>query len=291
MEEMKTLDRAEAFRKGVSILKGAGIADPALDASVLLGYAIGVAPGAVLLERSAAMTADESDRFAALIDRRSNRETVSRLVGNREFFSMRFRTGTDVLDPRPETELLVERALESLKKVAGQPKVLDLGTGSGVIAVALSKTDPRVSVVATDISFQALKTASANARDHGVCGRVRFVQADLLRCFPDTPLFDLLVSNPPYVSCGEYPNLPAEVRFGDPVGALVAGPLGTEFFEPLMRSARTLLRPEGTLLVEVGAGQSSYVEELFRGGGFLDVATFTDLSGIGRVVKGENPDV
>ena len=287
MEAVEDLDRAEAFRKGVSILKGAGIANPALDTSVLLGHITGEAPGTVLLERNKVLTNDESARFAALIERRCNREVVSRLVGTKEFFSRAFRTSQNVLDPRPETEILVDEALDCVRRLPGHPKVLDVGTGSGVIAVTLSIEDPRVSVVATDICFNALKLALANARDHGVSDRICFIKADLAQCFAETACFDLLVSNPPYVSRGEYPALPTEVRIGDPVSALVAGPEGTEFFEPLVRWAGILLRPGGALLVEVGAGQSLFVEEIFRNGGFKEVATLPDLAGIGRVVKGK----
>lgn len=287
METMKDLDRAEAFRKGVLILKGAGIPNPALDVSVLLGHTTGDAPDRVLLERNRVLTIGESARFAALIERRCERETVSRLVGTKEFFSRAFRTSPDVLDPRPETEILVERALDSLGRMTGCPRVLDVGTGSGIIAVTLSLVDPRISAVATDISSVALKLAHANTRDHGVSNRVRFVRTDLAGCFSETVRFDLLVSNPPYIPRGEYPALPDEVRLGDPMSALVPGPEGTEFFEPLAMAAGKLLRPGGVLLVETGAGQGAFVEKTFRKSGLTDVTTFPDLAGIGRVVRGQ----
>jgi len=287
MQTERTRPRGEAFRKGVSALKGAGITSPALDASILLGYVTGQSPGAVLLERDRTLTAEEQDRFETLIKRRSNHETVSRLLGSREFFSLSFRTSPHVLDPRPETEHLVQGALMFVRRLAGRPKILDVGTGSGVLAVTLALLDPRVFVVATDICPKALEVARANACDHGVSERIRFVRTDVVSGFSPEARFDLLVSNPPYIAAGEFPFLPPEVRLGDPYPALVAGPEGTEFFGPLADAAASLLRPGGEILVEVGAGQSLTVEDLFRNRGIRGVTTLQDLAGIGRVVRGE----
>ncbi len=279
--------RVEAFRKGVSALRGAGINSAALDASILLGHVTGQSPGAAILTKDLALTAEELDRFENLIKRRCNRETVSRLVGTKEFFSLSFRTSPDVLDPRPETEVLVQGAKDFLRGLAGGPKILDVGTGSGVIAVTLALADPRVFVVATDICPKALKIAMANAGDHGVSGRTHFVRTDVVSGFSPAGQFDLLVSNPPYIAAEEFPFLPPEVRLGDPYRALVAGPEGTEFFKPLAEAAGSMLRPGGSIMVEVGAGQSPGVENLFRSCGIRKVSTLKDLAGIGRVVKGE----
>lgn len=280
-------DRARIFREGVLALKEAGIPSPTLDASLLLGHITGEAPERVLLERKKDLTVQEQESFASLIERRCNRETVSRLVGIKEFFSLDFGTGPDVLDPRPETELLVEEALGSLSRMGGNPKVLDVGTGSGVIAVALAILDPRITVVATDICPKALALARTNARRHGVTERVRFVRTDLLSAFSTVPRFDLLVSNPPYIAEGEFPSLPPEVRLGDPRRALVAGPEGIEFYGPLARAAVEFLYPGGEILVEVGAGQHPLVEDIFSACGIREIATIPDLSGTGRVVRGK----
>ncbi|MBN2720424.1 MAG: peptide chain release factor N(5)-glutamine methyltransferase [Proteobacteria bacterium] len=280
-------DRARIFREGVRALKEAGIPSPALDASLLLGHITGEAPGGVLLERDKSLTLKERECFVSLIERRCNRETVSRLVGEKEFFSLSFATGPDVLDPRPETELLVEEALGFLRRLSGNPRVLDLGTGSGVIAVALAVLDPRITVVATDICPKALAFAGTNALRHGVRERVRFVRADLLSAFSARARFDLLVSNPPYVTEREFPSLPPEVRLGDPRRALVAGPEGIEFYGPLARAAVEFLNPGGEILVEVGAGQHPLVQDIFSGCGIREIAAIPDLSGIKRVVRGK----
>jgi len=287
MRTEKGNDRARIFRKGVLALKEAGIPSPTLDASLLLGHITGEAPEKVLLERKKALTLKERERFVSLIERRCNRETVSRLVGVKEFFSLDFSAGPEVLDPRPETEFLVEEALEFLLRFSGNPRVLDVGTGSGVIAVALAVLDPRITVVATDICPKALALAGINARRQGVRERIRFVRADLLSAFSAAARFDLLVSNPPYISEREFPCLPPEVRLGDPRRALVAGPEGIEFYGPLARAAVEFLHPGGGILVEVGAGQHPLVEDIFTGCGIREVATIPDLSGTGRVVRGK----
>jgi release factor glutamine methyltransferase len=174
MMSARGAERGEAFRRSVSLLGEAGIGNPALDASVLLGYVTGEEPATALMERSKVLTADEAALYETLIERRCRRETVSRLTGQKEFYSRVFHTTPDVLDPRPETEILVEKALHHLKDLTGKPKVLDIGTGSGVIAVTLAAENRNAVVTATDISPAALKTAAANSARHGVSDRVRF---------------------------------------------------------------------------------------------------------------------
>ena len=180
----------------------------------------------------------------------------------------------------------MEKALEFLRRADGRPRVLEVGTGSGAIAVTLALHDPRVLVVATDICPKALEVARTNARGHGVDGRIRFVRTDIAAGLLPLARFDLLVSNPPYIAAGDFDALPPEVRLGDPYPALVAGREGTEFFGPLADAAARLLRAGGGVMVEVGAGQGPLVESLFRERGIRDVSTLPDLSGTGRVVRG-----
>ena len=286
MKAESSLHRGKAFQTGVALLERAGISNPALDASVLLGHTIGKTAATILMERNATLTAEEAALFQDLIERRCRRETLSRLIGKKEFYSRSFRTTRDVLDPRPETEILVERSLESFGSFCGSPKVLDVGTGSGAIAVTLAAESPGSFVVATDISMAALGIALGNAEDHGVLDRIRFIATDLASSLVETARFDVIVSNPPYVSRTEYPTLPLEVLQGDPVEALVAGPEGTEFYPVLAELACKLLNPGGHLLVEVGCGQSPFVESLFKSKGFENVEAFPDLAGIARVVRG-----
>ena len=286
MEAESGLDRGEAFRRGITILKRAGILNPAMDASILLGHITGETSATVLMDRKMALTVRQTALFQNLIKRRCRHETLSRLIGKKEFYSRPFRTTSDVLDPRPETEILVDKAIEILNNLSGQPRILDVGTGSGVIAVTLAAENPGIHVTATDISAAALKLALKNAQDYSVSGRINFIKTDLAACFNDKKCFDLIFSNPPYISHEEYPNLPEEVIKGDPVASLVAGPEGTEFYPALAELARRLLKPGGHIIVEVGAGQGSFVINLFLEKGLVDVEVFPDLAGIPRVVKG-----
>lgn len=289
MESVKGAERGKAFRMGVSLLAEAGIDNPALEASVLLGYVTGEEAATVLMGRRQTLNGSEKALYETLIERRCRHETLSRLTGRKEFYSRDYHVNKDVLDPRPETEILVEEALHCLKSFPGRRNILDVGTGSGVIAVTLAAEHRDAVVTATDISTEALKTAVCNAAMHGVSDRVRFIRADLAECFADTSLFDLVVSNPPYVSMADYRTLPPEVRSQDPAVALLGGPDGTRFYPALAEIASRLLNPRGHLLVEVGAGQDRLVKHLFQDAGLVDLEVFQDLSGISRVIKGTRP--
>jgi len=278
--------RLAAFQRGVAALKGAGISNPSLDASVLLGFVTGESPSTVLLDRGAALGPAESIRYDLLVRKRCARIAVSRLIGSREFYSRDFHINGDVLDPRPETELLVEQAIDCLQDLAGRPRVLDVGTGSGAIAVSVAAQAPQALVTATDISRAALSVARRNAECHGVGGRVSFVQTDLLSGFRKEGNFDLILSNPPYISCARHGSLQEEVRNGDPLLALVSGPEGTEFYPPLVNRSMGLLVTEGNLMVEVGSGQADIVAGMFERVGLADIRIVKDLSGAGRVVRG-----
>ena len=286
MEIMPVDSRGMLFQKGVRALKGAGVQSPALDAAVLLGYATGVPAATVLMDRDLVVTPGQSRSYAALIRKRCERIAVSRLLGEREFYSRAFHVNEDVLDPRPETEILVEEAVCSLAKLEGSPSVLDIGTGSGAVAVTIAAQLPGVRVTATDISMAALVVARRNALRHHVQDRVAFVQANLLDGVRGGGCFNLIVSNPPYIPRALFDSLPDEVRKDDPMLALVPGEHGTECYRPLAVGGMDFLSADGYLMVEVGAGQSAHVAGIFEKAGFADVAVIQDLAGIDRVVTG-----
>jgi release factor glutamine methyltransferase len=290
MESVKNAERGKVFSRGMNLLGKAGIANPALDASVLLGYVTGEDAATALIDRNKALTSNEAALYEMLIERRCRRETISQLTGQKEFYSRIFLTTPDVLDPRPETEILVEKALFFLEGFPCRPNILDIGTGSGVIAVTLAAENQKAIITATDISSAALKIAVANATRHYTSDRIRFIRTDLAAGLIHVPRFDLIVSNPPYVSQAEYRTLEPEVHNSDPAIALVAGPEGTEFYPALTDIAKKLLNPGGLILVEVGAGQSRHVKTLFKEAGFGKVKAFQDLSGISRVVMGARPN-
>jgi release factor glutamine methyltransferase len=259
----------------------AASATPRLDAELLLAHALGVGRAHVLAGGASPLTAEQLGGFRGLVARRAELEPVAYLVGHKEFFGLDFVVDRRVLVPRPETELLVELALERLNvRAFGRLNVADIGTGSGCIAIALAKHLPSAELIAVDVSPGALQVAAANAERHGVADRVRLVQGDLLAPL-DRPV-DLLVSNPPYTVLGE---IDEGVRRHEPRGALDGGPDGLDLYRRLLAEAPAKLRRNGAALLEIGATQGAAVSELarehFPG---ARISLHKDLAGLDRVV-------
>jgi release factor glutamine methyltransferase len=203
------------------------------------------------------------------------------LTGRKEFWSLPFKVGPGVLVPRPESELLVEKTVEMTS--GRRASILDVGTGCGNIAIALSRELPLARIIAADISARALKTARANAAVLGAAG-IRFVKSDLFSAFgKPRPLFDVIVSNPPYVSRKEWTELATEVRDHEPKRALIGGDKGTEFIGKLIKKSHRFLRDGGRLIMEIGAGQMDEVF-LMLGDGWEEIEFALDLARIPRVV-------
>jgi release factor glutamine methyltransferase len=279
-------------------LKQHGSDSPRLDAEVLLAEARGCKR--IELYTAFSEVADEKTRtaFRELVRRRAEGTPVAYLVGKREFFSLSFRVTSDVLIPRPETELLVVRVLDLFKQFdaiqeprpsgsdGNQPALADVGTGSGIIAICVAKHAAQQSVTAIDTSSAALAVAKQNATDHGVADRIEFVQSDLLENIPAEQKFNIIASNPPYVSESEFVTLARSVRDFEPRQALVAGPRGTEVIERLAPQAARHLKTGGWLLLEVSPMIEPAVRELIAGqGGFELAATIKDSAGHPRVVQ------
>jgi len=227
--------------------------------------------------------------YTALLERRVKGEPIQYITGETEFYGLPFRLTRDVLIPRPETEHLVEKAI-ALAARFPVPHIVDIGTGSGCIAVALAHHLPSAAVTAIDLSAPALSVAEENAKRNGVS--IRFLQGDLL-----TPVtgqrFDLIVSNPPYVPSSDRPTLSVEVRDYEPALALFAGPDpnsdGIDIYRALIPSAFDALNPSGFLLLEIGFGQSSAIAELLTRSGFTQIEFVPDLQGILRVACAQRP--
>ena len=258
-----------------------GVDGGRLDAELLLGEVLQLDRVGLYLNFDRPLTADELTRYRERVARRARREPLHYILGKAEFWSLPFRVGPEVLVPRADTEVLVEEALERIGKGA---RILDVGTGSGAIAVALAHERPEAAVVAVDISTEALAVAQENARANGVAGRIRFLPGDL-QALPGEE-FDLVVSNPPYIPGGELADLMPEVRDFEPRLALDGGRDGLDSYRQLARQAPQLLRPEGWLLVEVGAGQAAAVQELLAAAGLGEIFCRDDYAGVPRVVGG-----
>ena len=265
-------------------LAAAGIASPALDARLLLLAATGLTHEALIGAPERLLGESEARRLDGLAGRRLAREPVSRIFGEREFYGRPFAIGPASLDPRADTETLVERALRFVDTQPA-PAILDLGTGSGAILMTLLAELPGARGTGTDVSEAALDVARANARRHGVDGRAQFVAADW--CDGVTGRFDLIVSNPPYIPSGDISGLEPEVRDHDPVVALDGGTDGLDAYRAIATGAQACLSPGGLLALEIGAGQRDAVDRLFAAHGWRPApaeATSPDLSGRIRVL-------
>ena len=266
--------------------QAAGIESAALDARLLLCQAAGLDMSALIAGSSNTLAAEVIAAFDALCDRRVRHEPVARILGTKEFWGLSFALNEATLVPRPETEILVDAALDWVGKSADRPmRICDLGTGSGAIVIALLSELDQARGVGIDISQPALDMALANARRHGVADRIGFIHGDFATLLDET--FDMVVANPPYIPRGDLVGLQQDVRHYDPALVLDGGPDGLAAFRVIAARLPALLKPGGTALVEVGAGQSDSVAALFTGQGLEIRAVRPDLAGIGRVVIAE----
>jgi release factor glutamine methyltransferase len=267
---------------------GRGIESARLDAECLLAEALGSDRLRLYLEFDKPVEAAERARFRELVRRRADeRVPVAQILGRKEFWSLALRVTKDVLVPRPETETLVAAALERLPEREGDYRVLDLGTGSGAVALALAHERPQARVLATDVCAAALAVARANAQELGLAGRVRFAQGDL---FEPTAgeRFDLVVSNPPYVAEGDAASLAPELGH-EPARALFAGPDGLAVLRPLVDQAPGHLAPGGALALELAPDQAPAVARACAEAGLTDVRVTHDLARRPRVVSAVLP--
>jgi len=262
---------------------------PRLDAEVLLAQARGCKR--IELYTAFDQIADDATRsaFRELVSRRAKGEPVAYLVGKREFFSLSFRVTRDVLIPRPETETLVVRLIDLAKHFATNdqcPRIADVGTGSGIIAICAAKYLPEAKVMAIDSSEMALAVARQNAADHGAAGRIELIHSNLFDAVSQDSRFQVIASNPPYVSESELARLPPDVRDFEPRQALVAGPRGTEVIERLIVQAAERLVPGGWLLMEISPMIEGAVRELITKRGDYELGpTIKDHAGQPRIIQ------
>ncbi len=274
---------AEALRAGAERLAARGVPDPQVDAEWLFAKALGCSRADLTHARARELTPQEDEEAAALVARRAVREPLAYVLGEWGFRRLTLRTDPRALVPRPETEILVERCLELL---SGQqtPLVLDVGVGSGAIALALADEHPGVRVHGVDVSEEALALAHENAERTGLAGRVTFEAGDVSCGVPAGP-FDLVVSNPPYVAPDEIEGLEPEVRDWEPRAALV----GADTTEAVVSGAWHCLRPGGFLVLETHASAARDVAELVVAQGYARSRITRDLAGRERVVEGTRP--
>lgn len=268
-----------AVAKAVARLKTANVPDAATDARILLAHALGIDRSRLTLALHDSLSPENYARFEALIDARMKRQPVSQIIGFREFYGRDFRVTSDTLDPRPDTELLIDIALQ-----APFDHVLDLGTGTGCILLSLL-AETKASGLATDVSEAALSVALQNAESLDLMGRADFLQSDWFTKIPPQ-VFDLIVSNPPYITSDAMQELSPEVHDWEPHLALTPGGDGLAPYEILTQNAPNFLTENGRLIVEIGFDQGPQVTALFEAAGFSQVTVSKDLSGHDRVISG-----
>lgn len=270
-----------------------GIENPRLTAEILLAHQLHADRVSLYLHFDKPLTEAEVSGYRELVRRRAGHEPVQYITGRREFWSLDFKVDRRVLIPRPETELLVETALEKIKAGAhlrdASPVVLDLGTGAGPIAVALAKEVPHARIVATDISAEALRVARENARKHGVSDRLAFLCGDLWDALGagegKGPPFDVIVTNPPYVASEDFSNLPPEVRLFEPRQALDGRAGGTYYLNRVIREGAPFLARGGWLIVEMAPDQTEAALRLAEGiPEYRECSRLRDYSGRYRLV-------
>lgn len=267
-------------------LKSAGLDEAELDARILISAALGLDLTGLVTQAARPLTAAEASRLAQHAQRRIAGEPVARILGTREFWGLPFRLSEATLVPRPDTETVVELALEIFRErqPSRPPRIADIGTGSGAILLALLHEIPDAFGVGTDLSQNALRTARYNAAALGLADRAAFVACSYASALRGP--FDLIVSNPPYIPSGEIPKLSIEVREHDPHLALDGGNDGYDAYRALIPQAAERLAPGGALIVEAGQGQAQNIETLMRGAALsLDRSPKADLAGIPRAVS------
>jgi release factor glutamine methyltransferase len=253
-----------------------GVVSARLDTRLLLQQATGFSHAEIIADAERDVPEAQVQTFAAMIARREAREPVTRILGSREFYGRDFAVTTDVLDPRADTETLVD-ACQTVFMDEKPQRILDLGTGSGILAITLLAEWPKATGVAVDVSPAALMVAQANAATLGVSARLEFLQGCWFQ--PVQGLFDLVVSNPPYIPAEDIALLDPEVRVHDPMLALLGGADGLDCYRQIARDAGKFLAPCGKVVLEIGAGQADAITLLFSAHGFSLELQRADLGG------------
>ena len=285
----------DALKRGCEVLEGAGSESPRLDAQVLLLAVLREERTVLVSHPERELASQEEQLYNQYISERALGKPVSYITGVKEFMGLEFAVNEAVLIPRPETELLVEEAVKELEAISMEaeavPRVLDLCTGSGAIAISIRHFLPQAEVTATDLSEEALQVARENA-ERLTAGGIRFLQGDLFEAFsdfqsPGSGLFNLIVSNPPYIPAKVIDGLMPDVKDFEPRLALDGGTDGLDIYRRLIPQAAVHLAPGGILLMEIGHDQGESVPDLCRQAGLGNVTVLKDLAGLDRVVRAE----
>lgn len=254
----------EVIQRSAEFLAKKGVESPRLQVELLLAHLLEMPRMKLYLNFERVLVESELEKLREFVKRRGNREPLQHIIGTANFCGLEFIVNRHVLIPRPETEILAERAWKFLCNLGGQPSALDFGTGSGCLAIMLARKYPTAEVHAVDISSEALAVARENATRHKVVERIKFHDGDGFGAIADQKKFNLIVANPPYIPSAEIPTLEPEVRDHDPKLALDGGADGLEFYKMLAEKSQARLASEGRLMMEFGEGQAQLIREIFE---------------------------
>lgn len=276
----------EVIQRSTEFLKNKHVDSPRLQTELLLAHLLGLPRMQLYLNFERKLSATELGSFRELVKRRGQREPLQHIVGSTSFCGLEMGVNRHVLIPRQETELLAEKGWTFLKTVRTRDTVtaLDLGTGSGCLGIALAVHCPEARVVATDISVDALELARQNAARHNVLNRIGFLQGDGFTVLKSPELFDLIISNPPYIPTDEIQTLQIEVREHDPRQALDGGPDGLLFYRRISAEAKPFLKPGGKIMLEFGDGQAETIREIFESEKWIVEAIVEDYNQRPRIL-------
>jgi release factor glutamine methyltransferase len=277
----------EAITKSTEYLEKKGIESPRINAELLLSHVLNCKRLNLYLSFDRPLTESEIKEYRELLKRRSGFEPLQYITGNIEFYGLQFKVDPRALIPRPETEILIDTILKCVSRES-KLCLLDIGTGSGNIAISLAKNLNAAKIVGTDISSKALELAKENSEKNGVKNMVEFYQMDILDTMKfDDNQFDIIVSNPPYISKSEFPDLAPELNRYEPKFALTDDADGLTFYKVISDKSRQLLKKDGKLFFELGLGQSNNVKRIMEEIGYSQIKIVKDLSNIDRVIHGE----
>jgi release factor glutamine methyltransferase len=279
----------EVIQRSTEFLKDKGVDSPRLQTELLLAHLLGLPRMQLYLNFERKLSETEVARFREMIKRRGQREPLQHIIGSTCFCGLELTVNRHVLIPRPETEVLAEKGwifLDSSPSTINHQvsAALDLGTGSGCLAIALAVHCPTAQLFATDISAEALEVAKQNATRHNVLDRINFLQGDAFALFESPKPFDLIISNPPYIPTAEIPSLQIEVRHHDPRQALDGGPDGLAFYRRIAAESRPFLKPDGKIMLEFGDGQSPSIREIFEAQKWIVEAVVEDYTQRPRIL-------
>jgi len=281
---------AETLKEASEYLRAASVANDLLDAQTLLAEALGQDRTYLIINFKEQLSGDVLSHFQAMIERRAAGEPLQYITGHQQFFGLDFEVTPDVLIPRPETELAVEETIRLVQQNRiANPVIVDVGAGSGCIAVTLAREVGHARVIASDLSRAALRVARRNADRNGVADRVEFVVMDLLDAFAEHGFADFILSNPPYVAEEEMPTLQREVRDWEPRLALTDGDDGLSFYRRLLKNASARLKPGGHLICEMGYTQSEKISAMVDRKVWTEPRLLDDLQGIPRTIVLRKP--